>query len=90
MTLLNEPVGCGAGGAGRRRAHEAPRRRVSRTTRGLFVVLVLSLLQACTTLVPTPAGRAGDDAAGARAAWARVLERFVDDDGQVDFAALRG
>jgi hypothetical protein len=55
----------------------------------LLALCVALLLQACTTLVPTPRGAAGDSAADARAAWARVLDRFVDDTGHVDFAALR-
>jgi hypothetical protein len=57
--------------------------------RVLTVVAVCLLLQACTTLVRTPSSSVPDTPEAARAAWARVLERFVDDDGYVDFAALR-
>jgi Protein of unknown function, DUF547 len=47
----------------------------------------IAVLGACSTLLPTPPGPA-PDAAGALAAWARVLEGFVDPRGEVDFAAL--
>ena len=49
----------------------------------------LSLLGACTTLVPAPVAPPVT-AAAAEAAWARVLARFVDVQGEVDFAALAG
>ena len=48
---------------------------------------VLALLTACSTLVPAPAAPPST-AQAARAAWARVLLRFVDRQGEVDFAAL--
>lgn len=51
------------------------------------VVLAVCALAGCTTLVPAPAGSAPSPAA-AQAAWARVLLRFVDARGAVDFAAL--
>ena len=54
--------------------------------RSLWVVLALAL-SGCSTLVPAPTGRAPSDAA-AQAAWARVLQRFVDLRGEVDFPAL--
>jgi hypothetical protein len=56
------------------------------------LLLGLALLQACTTLVATPqAGQAEPsavDAVTAQAAWARVLDQFVNDKGWVDFAGL--
>lgn len=57
--------------------------------RVLLIGVACLLLQACTTLVRTPQTNVPDTPETARAAWARVLERFVDDDGYVDFAALR-
>lgn len=49
---------------------------------------VLALfLSGCAQLVPAPAGRATTSAA-ADAAWASVLERFVDDQGRVDYRGL--
>ena len=47
----------------------------------------LSLLGACSTLVPAPSAPPVTSVA-AEAAWARVLERFVDAHGEVDFPAL--
>lgn len=49
----------------------------------------LSLLAACSTLVPVPAAPPAT-AAEANAAWARVLDRYVDVSGEVDFPALAG
>ena len=43
------------------------------------------LLSGCAQLVPAPAAA---PAADPHAAWSRVLERFVDEEGRVDFAAL--
>lgn len=60
--------------------------------RGL-AALVLMALAGCATVVAPPASppvaenSAADDAA-ANAAWSRVLKRFVDDQGRVDFAGL--
>jgi len=51
-----------------------------------FVALLT--LVACTTLAPVPAGDAQDPAT-ASAAYARVLQHFVNETGEVDFAALR-
>ena len=51
------------------------------------ILLLAALLGGCSTLVPTPQ-RAAPDAAAAQAAWARVLHRFVNQQGEVDFAAL--
>jgi hypothetical protein len=45
------------------------------------------LLAGCSTLVPTPSVPAPAPAA-AQAAWSRVLDRFVNQRGEVDFAAL--
>ncbi|MDQ2780200.1 MAG: DUF547 domain-containing protein, partial [Pseudomonadota bacterium] len=54
--------------------------------------LLLLWLCGCSTLVPVPAGVpvAADEAGAtaAQAAWARVLQRFVNDRGEVDFQAL--
>lgn len=54
----------------------------------IFVILALSALVACTTLAPVPTGEA-PDAATAATAYTRVLQRFVNDQGEVDFANLR-
>ncbi len=60
--------------------------------RGL-AALALWALAGCATVVAPPAGPAvaesgpADDAA-ANAAWARVLQKFVDDQGRVDFSGL--
>lgn len=53
------------------------------------IALFALALGGCSTLVPSPrvAPPLAPDAAVA--AWGRVLERFVDDEGWVDFAALR-
>ena len=53
----------------------------------LAALLLAALLSGCTSLVVAPAVPV-PDAAAARAAWAQVLQRFVDDKGEVDFAAL--
>ena len=45
-------------------------------------------LGACVTRVPTPVS-SGPGAAEPQAAWARVLQQHVLDDGRVDFVALR-
>lgn len=68
-------------------AGAAPRPRLA----GLVAALLLALLTGCSTLVPAPAAAPGarpDSPAAALAAWARVLDRFVDAQGEVDFAAL--
>jgi hypothetical protein len=49
---------------------------------------VIALLAGCAQLVPAPEGAATTDRVEAEAAWARVLERHVDERGRVDFAAL--
>ncbi|HET7527714.1 MAG TPA: DUF547 domain-containing protein, partial [Burkholderiaceae bacterium] len=51
------------------------------------VVLAAYALVSCTTLVLPPAGPLSS-ASAAQAAWARVLQRFVNTRGEVDFAAL--
>jgi len=53
----------------------------------LLVPLLVALLSGFATLVPTPQ-RAAPPAADAQAAWARVLDRFVNERGEVEFAAL--
>lgn len=57
--------------------------------RGLAVVWALwaALLGGCSTLVPAPAAPPSTPEA-ALEAWARVLDRFVDERGEVDFPAL--
>lgn len=49
------------------------------------VLLCCALLAGCAQLVPAPAI---DPAPQPLAAWQRVLERFVDDSGRVDYAGL--
>lgn len=53
----------------------------------LWAAMLCLLLSGCATLVRPPAAEAGS-AADARQAWARVLSRFVNQRGEVDFAAL--
>jgi Protein of unknown function, DUF547 len=60
---------------------------ISRLFSRLLAGLGLALLSACSTLVPAPLGPGGT-ASEAEQAWARVLERFVNAQGEVDFAAL--
>jgi Protein of unknown function, DUF547 len=58
-----------------------------RTT--LFLAALL-LLNACSTIVPVPAGsRPGTTLAAAEQGFARVLQRHVNENGEVDFEALR-
>lgn len=52
-------------------------------------VILLATLTGCATLVPTPGSQPVPDARTATVAWATVLDRFVDEDGRVDFASLR-
>ncbi len=56
----------------------------------LTVLLLLAALSACTTLVrpPTVTAPSARSAPLAQAAWARVLQTFVNDQGEVDFLAL--
>ncbi len=55
-----------------------------------FVAILALLLVAvgCSTLAPVPASEAPDPATAINA-YARVLQRFVNDNGEVDFSALR-
>ena len=53
-----------------------------------MLAFVIALLAGCAQLVPAPEGAAPIDRAIAESAWARVLERRVDDRGRVDFAGL--
>jgi hypothetical protein len=53
----------------------------------VVVLLVAALLGGCSTLVPVPAATPSTPQA-ALDAWARVLDRFVDERGEVDFRAL--
>ena len=54
----------------------------------IFSIAALLALVACTTLAPVPVSDASDPAT-AVAGYARVLQRFVNGRGEVDFAALR-
>jgi hypothetical protein len=54
--------------------------------RSLLAALALLAVGACATIVPTPAApTAGRDP---QAAWASVLQRFVDEEGRTDFQGL--
>jgi Protein of unknown function, DUF547 len=55
--------------------------------RRVLLALCVAALAGCTTVVAPPAAPPAD-AAQAEAAWARVLARFVDARGAVDFEAL--
>ena len=52
-----------------------------------ILAATLALLAGCSTLVPVP-DSAPATPASAQSAWSRVLARFVDERGEVDFAAL--
>lgn len=54
----------------------------------VVVFTLLFALVGCTTLAPVPTGDTPDPAT-AVAGYGRVLQRFVNDKGEVDFAALR-
>ena len=56
-------------------------------TLNIAVLLLAAALSGCSTLVPAPA-LSSPTAAVAEAAWAQVLDRFVNDQGEVDFPAL--
>ncbi len=58
--------------------------------RTTFFLATLLLLNACSTIVPVPAGSQTDAAlTAAEQSYARVLQRHVNDKGEVDFEALR-
>jgi Protein of unknown function, DUF547 len=58
--------------------------------RATFLLATLLLLNACSTIVPVPAGsQPGTTLAAAEQGYARVLQRHVNDKGEVDFEALR-
>lgn len=57
--------------------------------RGAFAATMLLLLGACSTLVPVPAHVTRVTLADAEHGYARVLQRHVNAQGEVDFAALR-
>lgn len=66
---------------------------MTRATSRFTLVLaawLLALLAGCSTLVPAPAARSAQTPAvgSPEAAWARVLARFVNERGEVDFPAL--
>ena len=50
--------------------------------------LVCALTVGCAQLLPAPDGAPEADRAAAESAWARVLERRVDEGGRVDFAGI--
>ena len=52
------------------------------------LLLACVVLAGCVHLVPAPEGAIETDRAAAELAWARVLERRVDDRGRVDFEGL--
>ena len=58
----------------------------ARAMRSLLALLA-ALLSACTTVAPPPAAPVASADEAVRA-WATVLERFVDERGEVDFATL--
>ena len=53
-----------------------------------FLWAVIVLLAGCAQLVPAPEGAPESGREAAESAWARVLERHVDERGRVDFTAL--
>ena len=56
-------------------------------TLNFAILLLLALLSGCSTFVPAPT-LPPPSASVAQASWAQVLQRFVDDHGEVDFPAL--
>ena len=54
----------------------------------LFAALSCIVLVGCAQLVPAPDRAVEPDRAAAESAWARLLERRVDQNGRVDFAGL--
>ena len=54
----------------------------------LALLLLAVVLAGCATVAPPPGPAAAAPRAAAEAAWARVLTRFVNDRGEVDFRAL--
>ena len=56
-------------------------------TLNIAIVLLAAVVSGCTTLVPAPT-LPSPKAAVADAAWAQVLQRFVNVQGEVDFPAL--
>ena len=56
-------------------------------TLNIAILLLATLLSGCSTLVPAPT-LPSPNAAVAEAAWAQVLHRFVNEQGEVDFPAL--
>ena len=57
-------------------------------SRLLAVLALLMVAVGCTTIAPVPTSEAPDPATAINA-YARVLQRFVNDNGEVDFSALR-
>ena len=56
-------------------------------TLNIAILLLAAVVSGCSTLVPAPA-LPSPNAAVAEAAWAQVLDRFVNEKGEVDFPAL--
>ena len=56
-------------------------------TLNIAILLLAAVLSGCSTLVPAPV-LPSPNAAVAEAAWAHVLQRFVNGQGEVDFPAL--
>ena len=54
----------------------------------LYGILICIVFAGCAQLVPAPEREPDADRAAAESAWARVLERSVDERGRVDFAGL--
>ena len=57
-------------------------------SRLLAILALLMVAVGCTTIAPVPTSEAPDPATAINA-YARVLQRFVNDNGEVDFSALR-
>ena len=53
-----------------------------------LLALLLATLAGCASVVPLPRAETAPSAQAAQDAWARVLLRFVNDEGEVDFARL--
>lgn len=56
-------------------------------TLNIAILLLLAVLSGCSTFVPAPT-LPSPSASVAEVSWAQVLQRFVDDQGEVDFPAL--
>ena len=61
---------------------------IALAVRRLLAAGLMWSLAACTTFVPPPVSQPDPQAPEPRDSWARVLERFLDRDGRIDFAGL--